>query len=337
MKMTIKDVARMANVSISTVSRVINNSQTVNSEIRKRVQDVLEATQFRPNAIARTLVKNDTSLIGVLLPAIKNNVFDDMVEGINQVAHLYGFDVIIALSGGDEDSEIHYYNMFREMQASGIIISVSEIRDALFALIEAAGIPCILVGRDFRDQSIPSVHVDNITAAFEAVTYLIQQGHQDIAMLQGPAGDISVGNQRFLGYELALKTAHLPVRAERVLESGFSVEDGITSMRKLYHSAPLPSAVFCATDRIAIGAMNFLAENGVKIPEQVSFLGFDDIDMATIIRPKLSTVRYSASELGMVAARNLIKLIRGEELAAVHWSISHQLEIRDSITKHGVS
>lgn len=99
MKMTIKDVARMANVSISTVSRVINNSQTVNSEIRKRVLDVLEATQFRPNAIARTLVKNNTSLIGVLLPAIKNNVFDDMVEGINQVAHLYGFDVIIALSG----------------------------------------------------------------------------------------------------------------------------------------------------------------------------------------------------------------------------------------------
>lgn len=100
MKMTIKDVARMANVSISTVSRVINNSQTVNSEIRKRVLDVLEATQFRPNAIARTLVKNNTSLIGVLLPEIKNNVFDNMVEGINQVAHLYGFDVIIALSGG---------------------------------------------------------------------------------------------------------------------------------------------------------------------------------------------------------------------------------------------
>ncbi|MFD1772848.1 LacI family DNA-binding transcriptional regulator [Paenibacillus rhizophilus] len=333
MKITIKDVARMANVSISTVSRVINNSQTVNSEIRKRVLDVLEATQFRPNAIARTLVKNNTSLIGVLLPEIKNNVLDDMVEGINQVAHLYGFDVMIALSGGNPDSEMHYYNLFREMQASGIIISASGIRDSLFELIEAAGIPCILVGRDSREQSIPSVHVDNTSAAFEAVTYLIQQGHRDIAMLRGAAGDISAGNQRFLGYEQALKAAQLPLRPELVLESGLSVEDGTTSMRKLYLSGPLPSAVFCATDRMAIGAMNFLTENGVKVPEQVSFFGFDDIDMAAIIRPKLSTVRYSASELGMVAARNLIKLIKGEELAAVHWSISHQLEIRDSIAR----
>nr|WP_233277692.1 LacI family DNA-binding transcriptional regulator [Paenibacillus durus] len=333
MKITIKDVARMANVSIATVSRVINNSPTVGSDIRQRVLDVLEATQFRPNAIARTLVKNNTSLIGVLLPEIKNNVLDDMVEGINQVARLYGYDVMIALSGGKEESELHYYNLFREMQASGIIVSASGIRDSLFELIEASKIPCLLVGRDYREKSIPSVHVDNVSAAFEAVTYLIQQGHRDIAMLRGAKGDISAGNHRFQGYEQALKAAHLPVRAERILESAISVEEGAASMRKLYDSGPLPTAVFCATDRIAIGAMNFLAEIGVKVPEQVSFFGFDDIDMTVIIRPKLSTVRYSASELGMVAARNLIKLIKGEELSAYHWSVSHQLQIRDSIAK----
>lgn len=331
MKITIKDIARMAGVSISTVSRVINNSKPVQDDLRKRVLDVMEQTKFRPNTIAQNLAKNESSLIGVILPEVKNTVLDELIQGINHVSRIYGYNTMLSLTGGTLENELHYFNLFRGIQADGIILGSDKLKSELAELIELSGIPCILVGRHDDSASIPSVHVDNITAAYEAVTFLIQQGHRHIAMIRVQSGDVASGDHRFEGYRMALAEAGIPLVDDWIIESGITFEDGIQAMRKIRESRSMPTAVFCATDRIAIGAMHDLIENGLRIPDDVSVFGFDGIDMSTLIRPKLSTVKYSASEIGMVAARNLIKQIRGGDISPWHWSISHYVENRSSV------
>ncbi|ALC84286.1 transcriptional regulator [Bacillus gobiensis] len=320
----------MAGVSIATVSRVINNSKPVNHDVRIRVLKAMEQTNFLPNAMARNLAKKESLLLGVMVPEVKNTVLDDLINGINQVSRLYGYNIMLSLTAGTLENELHYFNMFREIQADGIILASENLKEELVKGIKVSNIPLILVGRDSLD-TVPTVHVDNVTAAYEAVTYLIQQGHRKIAMLRVRSGDIASGDHRYQGYVRALNEAGISIYKDWVVESGISVEDGITSMRKICEAESMPTAIFCATDRIAIGAMNYLLEIGLRVPEDVSIFGFDGIDMSSFIRPKLSTVKYSAEEIGMTAARNLIKLIRGEEISSRHWIVSHYLENRDSV------
>lgn len=331
LKITIKDIAQMAGVSMSTVSRVMNNSKPVNDDVRKRVLEAIEQTQFRPNAIARSLAKSESRLLGVMIPEFKNTVLDDLIIGINQVSKLYGYNSILGLTGGLLENELHYMNLFREVQAEGIIIASAFLKAELIEIIKMSKIPCILIGRDSNETMIPSVHVDNVTASYEAVTYLLQQGHRKIAMLHIEGNDISGGDHRLQGYRQAMADAGIPLREDWMMQSGISVEDGMRSMRMIHENSPMPTAVFCATDRMAIGAMNYLMEADLRVPDDVSVFGFDGIDMSSIVRPKLSTVKYSAAEIGMTAARNLIKQIRGEKVSPLIWTVSHQLEIRDSV------
>jgi LacI family transcriptional regulator len=325
-----KDIAQMAEVSIATVSRVINNSKPVNHDVRMRVLKAMEQTNFLPNAMARNLAKNESLLIGVLVPEVKNTVLDDLINGINRVSKLYGYNIMLSLTAGTLENELHSFNMFREIQADGIIIVSENIKEELKKGIKASNIPCVLTGRDSLD-TIPSVHIDNVTAAYEAVTFLIQQGHRKIAMLRVRSGDIASGDHRYQGYQRALDEAGISISEEWVIESGVSVEEGMTAMRKLCEAGDMPTAVFCATDRIAIGAINYLQEIGKRVPDDISVFGFDGIDMSTIIRPKLSTVKYSAEEIGMTATRNVIKMIKGDDVTPRHWIITHYLENRDSV------
>lgn len=331
MSITIKDIARMAGVSIATVSRVINNSKPVNEDVRQRVLEAMEQTKFRPNAIARNLIKNQSFLLGVMLPEVKNTVMDSLIDGINHISRLHGYNVVIVLTGGTLENELHYYNLFREMRVDGIVVATTQIQDELLELIGVAQIPCIMVGRDSRPKSIPSVHVDNFSAAYEAATYLIRQGHRQIGMLRVANGDTAAGKHRFEGFRKALDEAHLPLREEWIIEGGVSVEEGAASMQKICETGVLPTAVFCATDRMAIGAINYLTESNIKVPEDISVFGFDDIDMASIVRPKLSTVSYSATEIGLTAGRNLINLVKGQGIYTMNFVVTHQLKIRDSV------
>ncbi|MTT31769.1 LacI family DNA-binding transcriptional regulator [Terrilactibacillus sp. BCM23-1] len=330
MKITIKDIARMAGVSIATVSRVINNSKPVNEDVRMRVLKAMEQTNFLPNAMARNLAKNKSYLLGVMIPDVKNTVLDDLIHGINHVSELYGYNTMLSLTSGMLENELHYFNKFREIQADGIILASDYLKENLITNIKQTNIPCILVGRD-RSDAIPSVHIDNITAAYEAVTYLIQQGHRKIGMLRLRNEDIASGYHRYQGYAQALTEAGITINGDWVIECGVSVEDGMMAMRKICETTDIPTAIFCATDRIAIGAINYLYERGLSVPDDISIYGFDGIDMASIIRPKLSTVKYSATEIGMTAARNLIKLIKGETITPRHWVIPHYLKNRESV------
>lgn len=329
MKVKIQDIAKLAGVSIATVSRVLNNSKPVKEEIRNRVLEAVKQTNYRAGALAGVPIANESSLIGVIIPEFSNTVIDDFIVGINNVSKLYGYDTIIAQTDGTAEHELHYLELFGKLQTRGIIFVGSPLGEKHVQILQTSNTPCILVGQVSSISSIPSVHVDNITASYEAVTYLIQKGHRKIAMICG-SGEGAVGGDRFQGYRQALADAGIPIHEDWIAESKHSIEDGTRAMRKIIETGSMPTAVFCATDWMAVGAMNVLADSGIRIPEDIAVFGFDGSYMSSLVRPKLSTVEYSATEIGMTATRNLLKLIRGEKDIPRHTNITHFLAIRDS-------
>lgn len=327
MKITINDIAEMAGVSISTVSRVLNNSKPVKEEVRKRVIEAIKQTNYRHSALAGGVNKSESCLIGVIIPLYIHTVLDEFIIGINNVANLYGYDVMITQTDGTIESELHHLQLFRKLQAHGIIFAGTPVHKKHVDMIE--GTPCIAIGQISSLPSIPSVHVDNITAAYEAVTSLILKGHRNIAMIRG-TGISSVGEERFKGYQQALQDAGIAMRKDWVVETDFSIEEGMRAMGSIAATGSLPTAVFCSTDLMALGAMNYLLDNGLRIPEDVSVFGFDGTRMSTIARPRLSTVEYSATEIGMTAARNLFKMIKGATDIPHHTNVTHYVAVRDS-------
>ncbi|MEK5253772.1 LacI family DNA-binding transcriptional regulator [Paenibacillus sp. FSL F4-0125] len=329
LKVKIKDIAKMADVSIATVSRVVNNSKPVNEEVRKRVLEAMKQMNYRPNVIGSDAGRSDTPLIGVIIPQNSNTVLDDFNIGIRDLAELYGYDVLVGLTDGSVNSELHYLNLFHHMGTEGYIYVGSVPSKEHLEIIQKSGSPCVLVGEQSQIDSIPSVHLDNVTASYEAVTYLIQKGHRKIGMIR-VSGDNAVGGDRYRGYQQALMDAGISLREEWVVESGMAVEDGSDAMRRIKDSGELPTAVFCSTDWMAVGAMNFLIDNGIRVPEDVAVFGFDNSFIASVVRPKLSSVEYSGTEIGMTATRTLIKLIKGETGIQHHANVAHYLAIRES-------
>src|ERR1700730_16105490 len=200
MTITIKEIAKMAGVSISTVSRVINNSKPVNSDVRQRVLAIIKQYKYSQNAMARGLVTKESGLIGIIAPAITNTVFGEMVDGISKVAELYNYDILLSLTEGVLHKEIHYLNLHREKKVDGIILSSTSLKEEHIEIIEQSNIPCILVGQVSHKENIPSVHVDNFHASYEAVRFLIRNGHTKIAMIRGFKCDKAAGEERFRGY-----------------------------------------------------------------------------------------------------------------------------------------
>lgn len=326
MKVTINDIAKMAGVSISTVSRVINNSKPVNEDVRARVMEAIERTGYRLSPGAEG---GRAAMIGVIAPQFSHTVLNDLLGGIGSVTGLYGYDLLIGLTDGSLEGELHNLRRFGEIQAHGVIFVGSPLAGSHLDLIRQMKLPCTLIGQISRSPGIPSVHVDNVTASYEAVTYLINKGHQAVAMIRG-IGDSAVGSERYEGYRRAMRDAGLPVREDWIAPSGLSVDDGMNAMRQIADSGEWPTAVFCATDWMAIGAMNYAMDQGRRVPGDLAVFGFDGSYLSSVVRPKLSTVEYSAAEIGMTAARNLIKLIKGAADIPQHSNVTHFLSIRES-------
>lgn len=331
MKITLKEIAKMAGVSPSTVSRVINNSKPVNEDIRKRVLGILKEMNYLPYMAQNSTPKQDRNLIGVICPQYSNTVLDDLIVGINNVCKLYGFDTVIGLSDSTMENELHYIDLFsNQLAVQGIIFMGNQWEDRHLEIVQKNYTPVVLVGQISSLPSIPSVHVDNTTASYEAVTYLIQNGHRQIAMILSNTGE-TIREDRFQGYKNALADAGISINEKWVAESELSVEGGSRAMKEILRHDPKPTAVFCSTDSMAIGALTYLTDRGYKVPEDISVFGFDGIALSKLIRPRLSTVEYSAIEIGMTATRNLIKLCKGEEEnIAHHINVIHHLVPRES-------
>lgn len=323
---TIKDVAKYAGVSVTTVSRVINNSQhPINPETRQRVEEAIQRLGFCPNAMARGLHVNETKTIGLILPDIANPYYPGIVRGIEDVAHEQGYTVILCNSDRSRERTQKYLQVLREKRVDGIIFTgggaVEDARTHHF--FDQDAMVKVIIGRP--RGNLPAVQIDNVQAAREAVEHLFSLGHRRIATITGPRVS-TTATDRLEGYRQALEEHGVEVNPEWIIEGDFDSESGYHAVDKLQSGI---TAIFVHNDLMAIGAIKALQEKGIRIPEEVAIVGFDNIPLASFVTPKLSTVAVPVYDLGVTAMQVLAELLAGREVPPVTILATH-LEVRES-------
>ncbi|KEO81297.1 LacI family DNA-binding transcriptional regulator [Tumebacillus flagellatus] len=336
MNPSIRDVAKKANVSISTVSRVFNNPESVNQEMRERVLKVIEELGYAPNPFASGLRDNRSKVIVAMIPDIENPYFAEMLSGIEEVALSNRYTVMICNDIQNEERFLHYVKTFVKMKVDGVIFASTVITEFYRKNFEALRVPVVLASTEGREWNLPSVRVDDYQASFDATTFLIQNGHEAIGFLSGPEQAPIAGRERYEGFVAAMKAHDLPVSAQHVVFSEeMSFDAGFAAMAKLYAKMPHLTAVYAASDAMAIGAMQFLHQQGLEVPRHVSVMGFDNLELSRMVSPGLTTVAQQITKIGKTAAELLFQAIenreeeRDEALESVR--MEHEIIVRGSV------
>ncbi len=334
MSVTIKDIAKEADVSIATVSRVINNkSEGVGDETRERILKIIKDRKYYPNRMARGMVTKQSNMLGLILPDITNPFFPDLVRGVEDTASRFGYNIVLCNADNDKDKEESYIQVLKENNAAGIFyISVIRRNDNNIKRLLESKIPFVLMDRRINIDNVPKVYTDNEAGMYEMVEYLIKQGHRKIAYISGPKYNSS-SEQRLKGYTTALSDAGIPVEDSLIREGDYQIESGHQYITELLDQGREFTAVACANDMMAVGALEGLKSRGIKIPEEISITGYDDILMATVTSPKLTTVAQPKYEMGCIAAELLIKLVKGQRISQNEVILQSKLAIRESVAK----
>lgn len=330
MRATIRDVAQLAGVSVATVSRVLNHPSSVHEETRKRVLEAIHASGYTYNAVARSLSTRKTLTIGVIVPAITNPVFALSTRGIQEVSNAHGYSILLGNSNYSDEAEERLIEVFKEKRVEGILFTCSNLRHPYLQRLKESRFPFVLLYNTPFDPEINFVSIDNHRAAYEITRYLIALGHRRIGVISGffKVSDRSLA--RWKGFQACLKDHRVRFPSELHVETELSFEGGRKAMERLLQVKPRLTAVFCSNDFIAMGAMKALREKGMRIPEDVSIAGFDDIEMASYFEPALTTIHQPAYEMGQQAATLLLRVLSGETKSPQHILLDHKLITRDS-------
>ncbi|MTI48590.1 LacI family DNA-binding transcriptional regulator [Sporosalibacterium faouarense] len=333
MTATIKDVAKSAGVSISTVSRVINNSKPVSPEIKRKVLEVIKELNYRPNEIARTLVTKKSFLIGVIVTDIGNSDVTEMVRGIEEIGKMYGYDILLCSTYGDKKMEERYMHLLKMKQVEGIILISNDPNEDIDNLLTEHDIPFVCLNRFFNIRNHSTVSIDNFEATYEMTKYLFELNHQKVKYIMhkesSDSDDESVERIKFNGYKKAVEEYSSVI--DVAYAKGREIKDGYEVAISCDFNEV--TAVFCSSDKLAIGVMNYFYDNGIKIPDDISVSGYGDINLASIFRPKLSTVREPFYDIGAVAIRRIIKELKGEEITNKDIVLPHKVLSRESCRK----
>jgi LacI family transcriptional regulator len=328
---TIKEIATLAQVSRSTVSRVINNDPYVSEDTRMRVKQVIEKINYHPNIAARRLAGGHTGVIGLLVPMGVSTLFSDpyfsmIVQGVVSAANSVNHTVVLWLA--EPDFERRTIRQFLHNHIiDGAIIASNLIDDPLLKALTESDLPFILVGRHPASAEVSYVDVDNLNAAFEMVSYLARNGFTRIATITGPLNMIA-GFDRLAGYKKAMRHYGLPVQQELIFEGDFTEQGGYNAMMRLLPSQP--EAVFVASDTMSLGALRAIKESGLRVPEDLSIAGYDDMPFAATSSPPLTTIRQPIQQCGAVAAQTLVDMIERPAQTHHHIILPTELVIRSS-------
>ncbi|GGG09423.1 catabolite control protein A [Paenibacillus abyssi] len=331
MTVTIYDVAREAGVSMATVSRVVNNNPNVKPQTRKKVFEAIERLGYRPNAVARGLASKKTTTVGVVIPDISNAIFAEVARGIEDIANMYHYNIILCNADKKKEKEIRVINTLLEKQVDGLLFMGGAVTDEHIQAFKTANVPIVLCATTDEQGTIPSVDIDHEAAAFDAVSSLIAQGHKSIAMISGTLQDPANGYARFQGYKRALETAGLAYDEELVRVGNYRYESGIEAMKYFLELNNKPTAVFAATDEMAIGAIHAIQDFGLKVPDDISVISVDNSRMASMVRPQLTTVAQPMYDIGAVSMRLLTKLMKKENVDQSKVVLPHELISRQSV------
>jgi len=311
MKVNIKEIARRCNVSIATVSRALNNKEPVKSETRRRILDVANELYYKPSAYARALSSKKTDTIGVILPELANEYFMEIIQGIDEEAHLYNKYLMISSSHSQRNDLETIMEFMGTGRTDGAIIMAPSLQDEIFEVINKSKRPVVLLNGRSNDKNVVSFSINNYSGARQIVAHLTEHGYNKIAMIKGPERNIEAQN-RYRGYCDILKEKGLEYNKDFIISGDFSTTAGNYGFLRLMGQENKPQAIFAANDYMAIGAYQAARNLNMHIPEDVAIVGFDDIFTSSIILPRLTTVHAPITELGRRALNYLVKMIEGD-------------------------
>ena len=330
---TIRDVARKANVSAATVSRVLNTPSLVRAHTRSRVVKAMKATHYVYNALAGGLSARKTSILGVIIPTITNPVFAMVTKGIQDYSRQHGYSIILGNTDYDEENEMRLIHLMQEKRTDGLILNGPWRGAPIVPLMKKTRLPFVITWQTLEDRGVNFVAFDNFQAAYRIVEYLVGLGHRRIAMIAGKFSVSERAMMRWKGYRKCLNDHHLPFDPHLVLEKGYTHSDGKEAMSRLLELPSPPTAVFCGNDILAIGAIVCAKEQGLQVPRDLSVVGFDDLEFSAYYNPPLTTMAVPAYEMGQLAAKILIANIRGEISTPQQCILETKLMIRGSTDK----
>jgi len=328
---SIKDIARAAKVSHPTVSRALSDSPLVNGETAKRIRQIAASLGYRPSAIARSLATKRTKTIGVVVTSIADPFIADVVSGVEDAANDHGYSVFLANSNANPDREVKVVHSFHERRVDGILVTASRVGALYVPLLSQLKVPIVLINNqhpDETDEFIYSVTIDNIKASTEVMRHLIGLGHKRIAYI-GDRGGFQSDTERLAGYRQGLALADYPFLPELVEHGDGKPEGGGEAMERLLALPNPPTAVFCYNDMSALGALRSLHGHGIKVPEDLSLVGFDDLAIASFTSPLLTTVSQPKQQMGRMAMEILIKLLSRVD-SKTNVKVEGKLIIRES-------
>jgi LacI family transcriptional regulator len=323
------DVAQEAGVSLMTVSRVVNNKDEISIATRQRVLEVIERLGYRPSAIARGLATQRTRTLGLVVPDVSNPFFSELARGVEHVAYAEGYNVFLCNTEEDKQRELAVLESLEEKRVDGLVLCSSRLDDSDLQAAVSRHASTVLVNRRLGGGAVRSVLADDEAGGHLATNHLIASGHTAIGYLAGPAASHS-GQQRAKGYRAALDAANLPARAEWQRHCAPVAEGGLRVARDLLSGSPELTALFCYNDLVAVGALQACAALGQHVPRDVAVVGHDDIPLAALVTPPLTTCRVPRHELGRRAVRLLLSQLGGQAEQGEELVLQPELVVRAS-------
>ncbi len=328
---SIRDVAKSAGVSVSTVSHVINKTRFVSEETQTKVLDAMKTLKYKPNRLASSLRRKDkrTHTLGLLIPDSTNPFFAEVLRGVEDACFDAGYSVFLCNSDDDPQKELNYIEVLLGKQIDGIILVSAGIHNDAIALLATNDIPSVLVDREVSGSIIDSVLVDNEEGGCQATEYLIKLGHTRIGCIAGPSL-ITPSAARVQGYRKALSKYNLVQDDALVVAGDFRAQSGFKATKELLDLEEPPTAIFACNDMMAVGVLHAIDETGLSVPEDISIVGFDDIPLASFTPPPLTTISQPSQEMGFLAAKMVIDRTENQSIPVRHEILSTSLIIRNS-------
>ncbi|MBN1563371.1 MAG: LacI family DNA-binding transcriptional regulator [Anaerolineae bacterium] len=326
MAVTIKEIAKKAGVSRSTVARALNDHPKISLATKQKVHQIAQELGYVPNYIAQSLSNNRTQTIGVVIAQVTDPFNWNVIEGIDLAAHNQGYSVLVATARNDRQREFEIIETFHRRRVDGIIVSSSHMGSYHSQVLQKIDIPVILINEPEPEGVFRSVSINDMASVQQGLNYLIDIGHQRIVYV-GSANRPKSNARRYKAYRGTLRVVGLPVHDEIIAEAGQSdIETGRAAAKRVINTQA--TAVLCYNDRVALGLNAALREKGIAIPDAISIMGFDDIDEATYAVPRLTTIRQPQMQLGEYAVTMLLEMLEGHEVSNL--ILPCELVVRDS-------
>ncbi len=326
---TIYDVAREANVSMATVSRVVNGNPNVKPATRKKVNEVIERLGYRPNAVARGLASKKTTTVGLIIPDISNIFYAELARGIEDIATMYKYNIILSNSDENQEKELHLLNTMLGKQVDGLIFMGSNITAEHVDQFKKSPVPIVLAGSLDESEQVPSVNIDYEAAAFDSTLSFIESGHKKIALVIGNFEE-PINKHKIAGYRRALDENNIPFNEQYLIEGDYSYDSGIEAVQKLGELDEKPTAILVGEDEAAVGVVHSTQDLGMRVPEDMEVISFDNTKLTLMVRPQITTVVQPLYDIGAVAMRLLTKLMNKETVTDQTVVLPHRIEKRNS-------